>query len=227
MIKDLISLIIPTFNRYEFVLERLEEIKNQTYKNWELIIVNDGSTDKTNTLTETNKIKIINLKQNSGTVTIPRNIGITHSNGEFIAHIDDDVINMNDKLENLVTEIKKDQYYSMVYGDRITVHQNGMEEHNTLSNWNPQLGPGIDNSQILYRSKFYKYIPLIFCTRACDWELSKYLALYGKIGYTNNIVSKYIWHTNNRSLNPKTKFTPINIDLYKEYFKPGYTFAIV
>src|ERR1700684_1674024 len=102
--KGLISAILPTYNRASWVIERIEEIKAQTYTNWELIIVNDGSTDNTVELIKpfiNKQIKLINLSQNSGSVSIPRAIGIVACQGEFIAPVDDDVIMLFNKFKDL------------------------------------------------------------------------------------------------------------------------------
>lgn len=102
-----ISIIIPVYNGEGHILNCINNILKQTYKNIEIIVVNDGSTDSTKEiLKEINgtdsRIKIIN-KENTG-VSDSRNVGITVSTGDYIAFLDSD-----DKLaKNAVEELAKD-----------------------------------------------------------------------------------------------------------------------
>lgn len=89
----LISVIIPVFNGEMFIEECIESILNNTYKNLEIICVNDGSTDRTGEILEYSQKKIANLtviaQKNSG-VSAARNAGLNNAHGEFISFIDAD-----------------------------------------------------------------------------------------------------------------------------------------
>lgn len=98
-----ISIVMPVYNGEKLISESIESILSQTYKEWELIIVNDKSTDKTveiinKFIEKENKIRLINLDTNCGGPAKPRNIGIDNSIGEFIALIDADDIWDKNKL---------------------------------------------------------------------------------------------------------------------------------
>jgi len=97
----MISIIIPVYNSAKYINRALESIYNQTYKNFEVIIVNDGSTDKTldiiNKNKNFNKIKIINQK-NSGS-TAARNKGAEIANGDWLAFLDSDDYWLSNKLD--------------------------------------------------------------------------------------------------------------------------------
>ena len=97
----LISVIVSTYNRSEFLSKTIDSILNQTYRNFELIIVDDGSTDNTeNVINNYNDYRIIYIKtDNWGGPARPRNIGIKQSKGNYIAFCDDDDIWKNNKLE--------------------------------------------------------------------------------------------------------------------------------
>lgn len=108
MNKELISIIIPIYNASRFIKKCITSILNQTYKNFELLIINDGSTD--NSLEICNKfndkrIKIINQK-NSGS-ECARLTGIKQSKGEYICFIDADDWISKDYLEILITYAQK------------------------------------------------------------------------------------------------------------------------
>lgn len=92
-IKPLVSIIVPVYNSEKYIEKCISSIVNQTLKNIEIIIVNDGSTDNSINIisklsNEDNRIKVINQK-NSG-VSAARNNGINNSNGEYIGFVDAD-----------------------------------------------------------------------------------------------------------------------------------------
>ncbi|RZL50483.1 MAG: glycosyltransferase family 2 protein [Pedobacter sp.] len=91
----LVSIIVPLFNAERYISEAIESVINQTYSNWELIIVDDGSKDQSLSIAkkyESKKIKIY-TKKNKG-AAIARNYGYHQSKGEFIKFFDaDDLIN--------------------------------------------------------------------------------------------------------------------------------------
>ncbi|WP_299052950.1 glycosyltransferase family 2 protein [uncultured Polaribacter sp.] len=104
MSNNLVSIITPCFNSENFIAETIESVVNQTFKNWELIIVDDLSTD--NSLQIINsyakkdlRIKVHQLKNNSGTA-IARNKAIELSKGNFIAFLDSDDLWIPSKLEH-------------------------------------------------------------------------------------------------------------------------------
>lgn len=106
--EDLISVIINAYNVEKYIGKCLESIINQTYKNLEIIIINDGSTDNTLSICERYKderIKIIN-QENMG-LSKSRNIGIDNSNGKYLYFIDPDDFVENDVIEYLYSLIKK------------------------------------------------------------------------------------------------------------------------
>ncbi|MGM0608817.1 MAG: glycosyltransferase family A protein, partial [Candidatus Muiribacteriota bacterium] len=117
----LVSVIIPCYNQGEYIEECLNSVFVQTYKNIEIIVVNDGSTDKY-TIKKINEIKkkykevlVFNIK-NSG-LSGARNYGIKNSSGEFILPLDaDDYIHL-EYIEKAVEAILKDENIGIVYCD--------------------------------------------------------------------------------------------------------------
>ena len=111
---DLVSVVIPTFNRFNFLLNTIKSIKEQTYKNIEIIVVNDGSTQKEydEFPWKDNDINIINLTINTkkifgfANISYVRNKGIESSKGKYIAFCDDDDIWLPSKIELQLKHIK-------------------------------------------------------------------------------------------------------------------------
>lgn len=112
---DLISIIIPVYNCEKYIKDTIQSVCQQTYKNWEMIIVNDCSKDKSleiareNVADITEKVKVIGLKQNSG-VAIARNEALKVARGEFIAYLDGDDLWKKDKLKKQVKFMKSNNY---------------------------------------------------------------------------------------------------------------------
>jgi len=101
--QDLISVIIPTRNRARFLKKAVESVINQSYSNWELILVDDNSDDETGQICErltsrNNKVLYIRNSTTMGGAKA-RNIGIKNAKGKYIAFLDDDDIWMPSKLE--------------------------------------------------------------------------------------------------------------------------------
>ena len=105
---DLISVIIPTYNRAHLIKRSAQSVLNQTYKNLELIIVDDGSTDNTKEVIDSlNDERIVYVKQENHGVSSARNTGINVANGKYIAFQDSDDIWHSDKLEKQINTLKQ------------------------------------------------------------------------------------------------------------------------
>jgi teichuronic acid biosynthesis glycosyltransferase TuaG len=106
----LISIIIPTYNRADLLVKTVQSILCQSYKNFEIIIVSDGSTDETKEKIlkiNDNRLIFLELNKNFGYPAKARNEGIKKSNGSFIAFCDDDDLWHIDKLRKQVNIAKK------------------------------------------------------------------------------------------------------------------------
>ncbi len=100
----LVSIVLPTYNREQFILEAIESVRRQTYPHWELIVVDDQSTDKTETMVKAFEDKRI-LLHNTGKrlgATGSRNEGLRLAKGDLIAFIDSDDTWAPTKLEKQV-----------------------------------------------------------------------------------------------------------------------------
>lgn len=111
VIKDLVSIITPLYNSENYILDTYNSIKNQTYKNWEWIVIDDNSKDKgyekVLKLAENDpKIKIIKNKVNLRAAKT-RNRGLDTARGEYITFIDSDDLWNNDFLEKQINLIKE------------------------------------------------------------------------------------------------------------------------
>jgi glycosyltransferase involved in cell wall biosynthesis len=112
----LISVIIPAYNAERTILETVKSVQKQTFSDFELIVINDGSTDQTLELVqsfEDERLKIFSYK-NAG-LPVARNRGISHATGEFIAFLDADDLWTPDKLELQLAALKQHPEAGLAY----------------------------------------------------------------------------------------------------------------
>lgn len=101
----LVSIIMPSFNAGLYIKSAIESILHQDYSNWELLVVDDNSTDCTKDLVLNfmdKRIKLISLQENSGSPSKPRNIGLSHAKGDYIAFLDSDDLWFSNKLSTQI-----------------------------------------------------------------------------------------------------------------------------
>lgn len=113
--KPLVSIITPMFNSETFISETLNSVINQTYQNWELLLIDDGSTDTTieivnQFLSKFHNIKLLQNKANLG-AAISRNKGIEASLGNYIAFLDADDLWKPEKLEIQIEFMQTENSY--------------------------------------------------------------------------------------------------------------------
>lgn len=120
-----ISVIMPTYNRADMIGRSIESVLNQTFKDWELIIVSDGSTDNTRGVVKKyTDPRIVFLEKENGGPSSARNFGLRHARGEYISYCDDDDIIFPYHLEVLVNYLQRHLEVAMVRGAAITFNYN-------------------------------------------------------------------------------------------------------
>jgi len=149
--KSLCSIIMSVYNGELYIKETIKSVINQSYKNWELIIVDNCSTDKTIDIlndfqSRYDNIKVYITESNSDGPAVPRNIGIQKSKGKYLAFLDSDDIWYENKLAIQLDYIKK---YNLVCSLSNKIDDEGMmiSEESTVAD---QL---IDLSALVMRNK--------------------------------------------------------------------------
>jgi teichuronic acid biosynthesis glycosyltransferase TuaG len=110
MLSDKVSIITPSYNSEKFIIDAIKSVIAQEYSDWEMIIVDDCSTDRTCEIVaeyshQDSRIKLIKLEQNSGPATA-RNIAITNATGRYIAFLDSDDLWLSNKLKTQINFMK-------------------------------------------------------------------------------------------------------------------------
>lgn len=126
---DLVSIIMPSFNTGKYITKTIESVLAQSYKNWELIIVDDCSSDNTDEIVSTylsdDRIHYFKNEKNSG-AAFSRNTALREAKGKWIAFLDSDDLWMPEKLEKQLSFMKSNGYF-FSYTDYEEIDVNGKQ----------------------------------------------------------------------------------------------------
>ena len=210
--KPLISIIIPSYNIQEYIGRCLDSVISQTYKNLEIIVVNDGSTDNTGTILDQyakQDKRIVVFHCQNGGVSKARNLAIEVAKGEFIGFVDGDDTIEPDMYESLLKGILDYNAdisccgYKKIYSGKIKKHYD-VKKITTLNNiqgvknyLNARLTDGILCSK-LYRAKLFNNIRLNENIKFIeDFQVNYYLFLKAsKSVYIGGLKYNYIVREN-------------------------------
>ncbi|KRF60814.1 glycosyl transferase [Bacillus sp. Soil768D1] len=223
--RDLISIITPTYNCGKFIVETIDSVIKQTYQNWELIIVDDCSNDNTKELVreytkQDNRIKYHLLEKNSG-AAIARNKAMELASGTYMAFLDSDDLWTEDKLERQLSFMKDNNYYFTCTAYE-QVDEEGKRLNKTINtkiktNYNGVLlSCPVGNSTVMYNvKKLGKFMVPNIRKRNDDalWLqiLKKEKYIYGM----HDVLMKYRLRKNSISSN-KVKLIKYHWYLYRE-----------
>ncbi len=117
--KKLVTIVTPCYNSKETISQTIESVLQQTFSNWEMLIVDDCSTDSSPEIIKKYadkdyRIKYFRTQNKSGSPSLPRNIGIENAKGEYIAFLDSDDLWLPYKLEHQLKFLEKNGY-DLVY----------------------------------------------------------------------------------------------------------------
>lgn len=148
MVDGLVSIIMPSWNTAKFIAESIQSVINQTYTNWELLIVDDCSTDKTDRVVEPflidARIKYFKNEKNSG-AALTRNRAMREAKGEWIAFLDSDDLWMPEKLERQIGFMQE-------HG-----HVLSFTEYEKIDEEDQPLNIYVSGPDIVNRRKMYRY----------------------------------------------------------------------
>ena len=127
----LVSVIIPTHNRAEWLRPAIESVLAQTYPNLELIVVDDGSTDDTPALLASYGSRLCAIHQNNLGVSVARNKGFAHSHGDYVCFLDDDDIFLPEKIALQVAALKAEPNAVLVHCGHHLMDEHGRRLRHT------------------------------------------------------------------------------------------------
>lgn len=208
--EKLVSVIIPTHNRADLIVETIKSIQDQSFKNIEIIVVDNGSTD--NTCEVIKSVNYSNIKyfkmENSGGPAGPRNLGIREAKGDYIAFLDSDDLWLPDKLAKQVEILDNfsdiglvycnASYFGTDYYGNSTIVKKGYSgdvfEKLIEKNFVPTLS-------VICRREVFKIVGLFDESKRIraveDYELWMRISKNFKFHYINQVLCKYRLHSQN------------------------------
>jgi glycosyltransferase involved in cell wall biosynthesis len=210
-----VSVIVLTYNRAHMVTETIDSVLNQTFKDFELIVVDNESTDNTEEVIKSFTDERIRYfkHQNNGLIGVNRNYGVNKARGEYITFCDDDDLWMPEKLERQVKLLDLNKELGLVYSDSYIMDENGNLGRDTLlSSLRPLRGNVFDK---LFQSNFIP-MPTVMIRRevlskvggfdpkyiiALDYDLWLRIAEHYPIDFTEEPLAKYRIHGGSVSRN--------------------------
>lgn len=234
---DLVSVIIPVYNCGDYIKETIDSVLNQTYSNFEVIIVDDCSTDNTSSVIKSfnsNKIKYFRLDINSG-AAIARNNAIHYSTGTYLAFLDADDLWDKYKLEKQINFMINNNYtFTSTLYQRIDSNSkkiNWISKHFFKRDYELLLKRCPGNSTVIYNcSKLGKiYIPNV--RKRNDYVM--WLSLIKKSNYMYELdeVLSFYRIRNDSLSNKKSELVKYQWHVYREieklsFFKSIYILSI-
>lgn len=200
----MVSIIIPAYNAEKYITETIESVLNQTFTDWELIIVIDGATDHTEDIARSfesdERISVI-VKENTG-VSDTRNIGMSKAKGNYIALLDADDIWLPENLEKKITFLEQNSEFGWVYSQMNEFHNDtslvnqaprghDKEILKSILSWKGEVVPG-PCSNVVFRSEFLKKglaFDVEFST-AADQDFTLQLAQLAP----GKLIDEYLWN---------------------------------
>lgn len=223
----LVSIITPSFNSEKFISDTIQSVQNQTHENWEMIIVDDGSVDKTvsiiKTFLEDKRIQLYQLEQNSGT-GIARNKAVSLAKGRYIAFLDSDDLWKPEKLQKQIEFMhSENQPFTFSFYECIDEKGKALGKTNKApkiltykklfwSNW-------IGNLTGIYDSDYFGKITISADRKRQDWMM--WLTILKNIKTAKPVPeSLAIYRIRENSISAsKTALLKYNYNVYKNFHK--------
>lgn len=242
--KPTVSVNICCYNGEKYLREALDSIINQTYKDWELVIINDGSTDSTESIIKEYIDRgypiVYHYQENHG-LGYSRNEALKRSSGEFIAFIDQDDIWMPEKLEKQIPIFEKDEEVGIVFCNTIFFNDRGFQKA-VYKKWKPPRGRVF--AELL--SNYFLALPSVIIRKKSiettgewfdptfkvieEYDLFLRISYTWKIDYVDEPLAKWRMHHNSQTFSTPIifsqeqermldKFQTIFKDFHQNYFK--------
>lgn len=166
----LVSVVIPVYNGTNYLREAIDSVLNQTYKNIEIIVVDDGSTDNTWEIIQSYGNKIRGIQKKNGGVTTALNKGIQMMNGEWFAWLSHDDIWMPTFVQKQIENLRHNSKCMISYTGFYNIDSNG----NILSKFHPYWYPRGKATRIMIVHGSYIYGITVLVNKKCFEEIGTF-----------------------------------------------------
>ena len=161
MVAGLVSIIMPSWNTEKFIGESIKSVIDQSYQNWELLIVDDCSTDNTDKVVEAflsdKRIRFLKNEENLG-AALTRNRALREAQGEWIAFLDSDDLWFPEKLEKQIVFMNSNRY-NLSYTEYEKIDEEGQPLNIYVS------GPEVVNRQAMYRYDYIGQLTMMYSAK--------------------------------------------------------------
>lgn len=210
--RPLVSVVVPNHNGAEFLRECIESVLNQSYKNLEIIVVDDHSSDNSIEILDSYKKKINLIICHEYGAGAARNAGILHSTGEFIALLDSDDIWEENKIKLQIDLLEKSNA-GLVYCHSMEFTDNGSEIKKHFGIFKGDCykffikNPGVAIVELGCSTAIFRRKILLmsgnfdpkFLGAAEDWDFFRRICRFTTIDYVDQVLMRYRRHGNNIS----------------------------
>lgn len=216
---------MPAYNSEKYITQAIESILNQSYANWELLIINDCSTDSTEKIikryqAQDKRIKLITLGKNKG-VANARNIGMQNAKGNYIAFLDSDDIWQPEKLQRQIQMLESNDAY-ITYTEYLIIDETGQTIKKRRVKETLHFKDLLKENSIIFSSVVCKKASITNKYFKSEWYHEDYVFLLdlAKEGKTfkgiNESLMQYRVHKSGRSFN-KVTAAKYRWKIYRKY----------
>lgn len=221
---ELVSIIMPSFNCARFIGQTIESVINQTYKNWELLITDDCSSDDSALIVnryaaKDDRVKLLKLEKNSG-AGVARNNSIENAHGRYIAFLDSDDMWMPTKLEKQI-KFMEEKECALSYTSYLVCNEESKvtgivvspRKHSFFQN---KCDDKIGFSTAIYDTKYLGKVYMPTIRKRQDWGLTMRLLSKCKVSYGMKEPLGYYRVGQDSLSKNKRSLIKYNIAAYKE-----------
>jgi len=233
---ELVSIITPTFNAEKYIQDTLQSVLNQSYQNWEMILIDDASTDQTVKIIKDfaekdARFKLSELSKNSGN-GFARNVALEKATGQYIAFLDADDLWFPMKLEKQIQYLKANNlpftfsFYDCIDEDgkllnrRIEAPLNLTYNELFFCNY-------VGNLTAIYDADYFGKITLEATQKRQDWRL--WLTILKQIQFTKPVPEPLAFYRIRKNSISSSKFKLIkhNFGVYREFHGFNFIFSVM
>ena len=154
--KPKLSVVVPSYNHQDYISETLKSLEKQTFQNFEIIVVDDGSTDRTVEAVKSFPSRARIFTQEHQGVVAARNRGVSLARGEYICFVDSDDVILSDRFEKQVAVLDSDLEVGLVFADALIIDSKG-EQIGKFSDVYPVVPGDVAEMLVLH----YCFTPMI------------------------------------------------------------------
>lgn len=228
-----VSIVLPTYNGSKWLTKAVKSIINQTFQDWELIIVNDCSTDNTLAIIESLAAQDCRIKfiSNNKNLKLPAslNIGFSIAKGEYYTWTSDDNVFKSNAIAAMASYLDRHPQTDMISMNSDIINENGEVIENFDGNYTYKrcveylIHMNNIGAAFMYRKtiaqKVGQYSEMLFCAE--DYDYWCRIALAGKIDYSKENIYQYRVHSNSLS-KTKRDLVKINTNHIRERYAPNF-----